>query len=153
MHVLVLCSASPLQEDTCDSVANVFNILPDTLLENNPGLNCSTLAPGQQLCINIGEPQDYICEEYYQIQPGDTCEYVYRYIIQPPLSPALFYAYNPGIICSNLVPLLSKNASATDVSAASTLPGPEVGKANTPLTSELPHVLHCSSFVLEFLVL
>eukprot|EP00897_Mesotaenium_endlicherianum_P010607 jgi/Mesen1/9575/ME000065S09001 len=87
--------------DTCQSIAATFSIelLPDL----NPGLDCAQLLPGQQVCVQAGAGKlgAPVCVEYAPVEANDTCQSIW---LQRGLAPAQFYALNPGIYCSNLIP-------------------------------------------------
>jgi len=58
--------------DTCDTVAEAFNVSSAALFRRNQNdtiaLNCSSLAPGQMLCIPLP------CGTTYTLQANDTCD-------------------------------------------------------------------------------
>eukprot|EP00897_Mesotaenium_endlicherianum_P005706 jgi/Mesen1/5163/ME000256S04345 len=102
------------QGDTCASVKAALQLKKD--LEGiNPGLNCSRLLPGQQICVEYSEgdfPSSLVCRQWAPVEPRDTCAKIWaRYKLEP----LQFLKINPGLYCGNLLP-----------GRASSLPGQQV---------------------------
>jgi hypothetical protein len=83
--------------DTCSSIALARNVSSSGLWLANQALirNCSSIAPGQRLCL------PYQCSKVYSVKPADTCDGI-------EIREDLFYGtlrrHNPwlSIDCSNL---------------------------------------------------
>eukprot|EP00897_Mesotaenium_endlicherianum_P000057 jgi/Mesen1/10051/ME000073S09330 len=89
--------------DTCASVKALFSLKVD-LLSINPGLDCSLLVPGQQVCVrssakNLADLP--LCTQLKPVEAWDTCPKLWA---KYHLTPARFFELNPGIYCGNLVP-------------------------------------------------
>eukprot|EP00897_Mesotaenium_endlicherianum_P002855 jgi/Mesen1/2598/ME000166S01720 len=89
--------------DNCASIGAIFG-LPSSgatsLARLNPGLNCSALMPGQQLCVAPGNYTGLVlCTNSYTVQAGDTCGGI---ISAAGLSALEFFSLNPGLYCANL---------------------------------------------------
>lgn len=57
-----------------------------------------------QVCLQRGQVQSVVCLELYTPSLGDTCDSIMSTVARPPLSPAAFFALNPGLLCPNLIP-------------------------------------------------
>ncbi|CAI5959359.1 unnamed protein product [Closterium sp. NIES-65] len=91
--------------DTCDSIAETFNISAAELSSLNPALDCSRLVIGIQICVARGQPYQFpLCTRYHDVADGETCTSLMQVQARPPLSPFEFFAMNPGLMCNNLVP-------------------------------------------------
>ncbi|CAI7816800.1 unnamed protein product [Closterium sp. NIES-54] len=91
--------------DTCDSIAETFNISAADLTSLNPALNCSRLVIGIQICVARGQAYQFpLCTRYHDVADGETCTSLMQVQARPPLSPFDFFAMNPGLMCNNLVP-------------------------------------------------
>ncbi|CAI7783946.1 unnamed protein product, partial [Closterium sp. NIES-54] len=89
-----------VQGDTCASIATIFGVTQAYLNVVNPDLECNTLTPGQQICVQTGTPQVQSCTNYYTVSPGETCNDV-MINTYPPISASQLYQYNPGLICTS----------------------------------------------------
>ncbi|CAI5520009.1 unnamed protein product [Closterium sp. Naga37s-1] len=94
---------------SCDDINNRFGI---RITDLNPGLDCTNLQPGQQLCIEWnsvtgggggGAGAYQQCTQYHAVGPTDTCDSILQ--ANPSLSWRLLYRLNPGLLCDNLNPL------------------------------------------------
>eukprot|EP00897_Mesotaenium_endlicherianum_P003339 jgi/Mesen1/3032/ME000179S02146 len=95
--------ARECQGDTCASVKALFGLKVD-LPAINPGLDCSLLVPGQQVCVrssakNLADLP--LCTQQKPVEALDTCPKLWA---KYRLTPARFFELNPGIYCGNLVP-------------------------------------------------
>ncbi|CAI5459431.1 unnamed protein product [Closterium sp. Yama58-4] len=101
---------------SCNPINNLFGIDVTTI---NPSLDCSSLTPNQQICIQVGDAvsgaADYnLCTEYQPVSEWVTCASI---VASYGLSWLDLYRLNPGINCDSL----------------STLTGSEICTAGTPL--------------------
>eukprot|EP00897_Mesotaenium_endlicherianum_P004434 jgi/Mesen1/4018/ME000211S03202 len=94
--------------DTCASVKALFGLKVD-LPSINPGLDCSLLVPGQQVCVrsSVANLEDLpLCTQQKPVEALDTCPKLWA---KYHLTPARFFELNPGIYCGNLVPKRAAN--------------------------------------------
>eukprot|EP00897_Mesotaenium_endlicherianum_P003335 jgi/Mesen1/3029/ME000179S02144 len=99
----LLYSLNQASGDTCTLVKALFGLKVD-LLAINPGLDCSLLVPGQQVCVrssakNLADLP--LCTQQKPVEALDTCPKLWA---KYRLTPARFFELNPGIYCQNLVP-------------------------------------------------
>lgn len=103
---------------TCASITRQLELPVAELQARNPGLDCSKLRPGMQLCIahnaacgvrgcSNGAPQ--ICTLAVEAQYGDTC---HSLAAQNNMSLSAFYALNPGLSCHNLASAVGWSTAA-----------------------------------------
>ncbi|GJP37224.1 hypothetical protein CLOM_g21655 [Closterium sp. NIES-68] len=95
---------------TCDAINSRFGI---RITDLNPGLDCTNLQPGQQVCIEWGQATGggdgegnsayEQCTRYEAVGGNDTCESILQG--NPALSWRSLYRLNPGLLCDNLNPL------------------------------------------------
>eukprot|EP00897_Mesotaenium_endlicherianum_P000617 jgi/Mesen1/10556/ME000831S10062 len=89
--------------DTCPSVKELFSLKVD-LPAINPGLDCSLLVFGQQVCVRSSAKNLAnlpLCRQQKPVEALDTCPKLWA---KYHLTPARFFELNPGIYCGNLVP-------------------------------------------------
>jgi LysM repeat protein len=60
--------------DTCDTISFNTKVALGSIFSYNPGLDCTALQPGQEICLdnaaNVIIPN---CTYQYTVQIGDTC--------------------------------------------------------------------------------
>ncbi|KAJ3378012.1 hypothetical protein HDU84_008026 [Entophlyctis sp. JEL0112] len=94
--------------DTCDLIADAYNINPTTLLYTsyNSNLNCADLIPGDQICGGFPPPPAAPASGnciYLNVTEGDTCLTIAARCPTPLYQEQLAVA-NPGLDCSTLQP-------------------------------------------------
>ncbi|CAI5463657.1 unnamed protein product [Closterium sp. Yama58-4] len=94
---------------SCDAINSRFGI---RITDLNPGLDCTKLQPGQQVCIEWGTAVGgsgggggtyQQCTQYHAVGPNDTCDSILQ--SNPSLSWRSLYRLNVGLLCDNLNPL------------------------------------------------
>ncbi|RUS32822.1 hypothetical protein BC938DRAFT_474160 [Jimgerdemannia flammicorona] len=98
--------------ESCWSISKDAGITQDNLVKYNPGLNCSTIQPGQKICTAISSaapskastgptttPTAFHCTSYYSVKKNDTCWSIWTAFGQ---TEDKFMANNPGIQCKGL---------------------------------------------------
>eukprot|EP00897_Mesotaenium_endlicherianum_P007634 jgi/Mesen1/689/ME000109S_10915 len=97
------------QGDMCASVEALFGFT-ESLEGLNPGLNCSQLFPGQQVCIQVLEDRSVelpTCKRWSAVEAEDTCSTSSdspSLLRKYNLSLRSFFELNPGVYCSNFHP-------------------------------------------------
>eukprot|EP00270_Netrium_digitus_P014808 TRINITY_DN5109_c0_g1_i2.p1 TRINITY_DN5109_c0_g1~~TRINITY_DN5109_c0_g1_i2.p1 ORF type:complete len:235 (-),score=10.91 TRINITY_DN5109_c0_g1_i2:198-902(-) len=100
----LMASPHALLEDSCDTIADLFNLTQTQLVDQlNPGLNCMPadgLQPGLQICVEAGPAVVLpICNKLYTVLKDDTCDSIRT---ANNIVPKEFYYLNPGLSCINL---------------------------------------------------
>ena len=96
--------------ETCQSIANAYQISLSLFLALNPTTNCANLNAGAVVCAPFSSipssaittttaaPQAF-CTFFYRVRAGDTCDGISKAY---GVSLALIFAINPTINCNNL---------------------------------------------------
>ncbi|GJP55590.1 hypothetical protein CLOM_g14541 [Closterium sp. NIES-68] len=108
---------------SCEAINARFSIDAAAV---NPGLDCSNLVPGQQICIEWsdferGTSNYALCTQYRDITPTTTCDSIHS---DYGLSWRSLYRYNPGIICDNINGLSGQEVCVAGQPLGAVLCGP-----------------------------
>ncbi|CAI7835544.1 unnamed protein product, partial [Closterium sp. NIES-54] len=91
----------------CSAIEDRFGV---DVVSLNPGIDCSHLVPGHQVCVERGKgmagvEEHRMCTKYQRVDVGDTCESL---IDSNGLSWLSLYRLNPGLLCDNLNGLIDQ---------------------------------------------
>ncbi|PNH04699.1 hypothetical protein TSOC_009102 [Tetrabaena socialis] len=94
-----------LPGESCLTIANTQGVSVDLLKRINPGLNCASVQPNLQLCVNRFSQWALVnCRQTYIVWDGDTCaSIVARFAALLPYGMDDFLYYNPGVNCAYLL--------------------------------------------------
>ncbi|CAI5499356.1 unnamed protein product [Closterium sp. Naga37s-1] len=131
---------------SCDPINTLFGIDVTTI---NPSLDCSSLTPNQQICIQVGDAvsgaADYnLCTEYQPVTQWFTCASA---VANYGMSWLDLYRLNPGINCDSLSTL-----RGSEICVAGTLLGAVAcGKARSKTVANRKYTVgagdSCASLV------
>eukprot|EP00897_Mesotaenium_endlicherianum_P005427 jgi/Mesen1/4912/ME000245S03966 len=133
--------------DSCPSVKALFSLKVD-LPAINPGLDCSLLVPGQQVCVrssakNLADLP--LCTQQKPVEALDTCPKLWA---KYHLTPARFFELNSGIYCQNLVPKQGFSVPGQQVCVAAAPNGrPRCKKAYKLQRGDSLYVFHNGMFL------
>ncbi|CAI5488200.1 unnamed protein product [Closterium sp. Naga37s-1] len=91
----------------CSAIEDRFGV---DVISLNPGIDCSHLVPGHQVCVERGKSmagmeEHRMCTKYQRVDVGDTCESL---IDSNGLSWLSLFRLNPGLLCDNLNGLIDQ---------------------------------------------
>ncbi|CAI5498206.1 unnamed protein product [Closterium sp. Naga37s-1] len=91
----------------CSAIEDRFGV---DVVSLNPGIDCSHLVPGHQVCVERGKgmagvEEHRMCTKYQRVDVGDTCESL---IDSNGLSWLSLFRLNPGLLCDNLNGLIDQ---------------------------------------------
>ena len=86
----------PIINDTCDSIANAFDLDQKSMIVNNPDLNCDNITSTGNICVLKRNPN---CSKIYYFNDEDTIDGI---LLKFNLTETFLYMFNPSLRISSV---------------------------------------------------